>query len=155
MEKLFYTLSAIVAVSALSSCEDKVLLACTDASIVEADLPSVEKMVPAFSPVAGDAETIEIKIDTRNARQTFEGFGTAFSEMDWDAMGLLTPAEKEAIFKDLFAPGYGMNFIKNRVPTAASDYARGWYSYNEYEGDFGMEHFSIENDYTSLIPYMK
>ena len=39
-----------------------------------------------------------------------------------------------------------MNFTFNRAPVGANDFADHWYSYDEVDGDYGMEHFSVEHD---------
>ena len=51
--------------------------------------------------------------------------------------------------------GVGANFTICRMPVAANDFAINWYSYDETEGDFAMEHFSIDNDKQTLIPFIK
>ena len=47
-----------------------------------------------------------------------------------------------------------MNFTFNRAPVGANDFADHWYSYNETDGDYEMEHFSVEHDEQTLIPYI-
>jgi glucosylceramidase len=37
----------------------------------------------------------------------------------------------------------------------ANDYAAEWYSHNEHDGDFAMEHFSIARDHLYLLPYIR
>ena len=57
--------------------------------------------------------------------------------------------------KELFAPGLGANFTICRMPVAANDFSREWYSYNETEGDFDMKNFSISHDLETLVPFIK
>ena len=39
------------------------------------------------------------------------------------------------------------------MPVGANDFSRDWYSYDEVDGDFTMEHFTIANDQTNLDPF--
>lgn len=83
------------------------------------------------------------------------GFGGCFNELGWQALQALDSDARQELLRDLFEPGYGCQFNFCRVPVGASDYASSWYSLNETEGDLGMEHFSIERDRQSLIPYIQ
>ena len=42
-----------------------------------------------------------------------------------------------------------------RTPVGASDYAFGYYSYNDVKEDYTMRNFSIDRDRYILIPYIK
>jgi glucosylceramidase len=108
-------------------------------------------------PVAPDeaSSTADVILDLSNTRQTIEGFGTCFNELGWTSLNVLEPQAREEIMKELFSPGIGANFTLCRMPVAANDFALDWYSYNETEGDFEMENFSIENDMKTLIPFIK
>ena len=46
------------------------------------------------------------------------------------------------------------NFTLCRMPIGANDFARDWYSYDEVDGDFALEHFSIANDLETLVPFI-
>lgn len=86
--------------------------------------------------------------------QVIDGFGGCFNELGWDALSLLSEEQRDAVLNELFGPE-GARFTFCRLPVAANDYARDWYSYNETPGDFAMENFSIERDKSGLIPYIK
>jgi glucosylceramidase len=101
------------------------------------------------------ADSVDAEIDVDNPLQTVDGFGTCFNELGWTSLSALHEADREAIFKELFAPGVGANFTVCRMPVGANDFSRDWYSYNETDGDFEMEHFSIDNDRETLIPFIK
>ncbi len=101
------------------------------------------------------ATTADILIDLTKTRQTIDGFGTCFNELGWTSLSLLKPEDREAILKELFAPGVGANFNICRMPVGANDFSLNWYSYNETEGDFEMDNFSISNDKNTLIPFIK
>ena len=88
-------------------------------------------------------------------QQTIDGFGACFNELGWTALSALNPADRDGIFRELFAPGVGANFTICRMPVGANDFSRDWYSYDEVPGDFALDHFSIENDLRTLVPYIR
>jgi glucosylceramidase len=96
---------------------------------------------------------IEILIDKQ--LQNIDGFGACFNELGWTSLKSLSNTDRESIMKELFAPGVGANFNICRMPIAANDFARDWYSYDETEGDFEMKNFSISNDIQTLVPFIK
>ncbi|WP_199270202.1 glycoside hydrolase family 30 protein [Algibacter sp. L3A6] len=98
---------------------------------------------------------ILISIDTNKQEQEITGFGGCFNELGWDALGMVTPEEKQQILNDLFSQAEGCKFSLCRMPIGANDYAVDWYSHNETEGDFAMKNFSIDRDKKRLIPYIK
>jgi glucosylceramidase len=104
------------------------------------------------TPVSGKPD---IEILTDSPLQTIEGFGACFNELGWTSLNSLDKADREAVMKELFAPGVGGNFTMCRMPVAANDFARDWYSYDEKEGDFEMKDFSIANDLQTLVPFIK
>ena len=85
--------------------------------------------------------------------QALRGFGGCFNELGWLPLQTVTEAERDQIIKELFDPEE-MNFTFNRAPVGANDFADHWYSYDEVEGDYDMEHFSVERDEETLIPYI-
>ena len=103
-------------------------------------------------PAAGPAD---VEVDLAQPAQTITGFGACFNELGWTALSLLSPAERDGVFRELFAPGVGANFTICRMPVGANDFSRDWYSYDETPGDFAMAHFSIANDRETLIPFIK
>lgn len=110
---------------------------------------------------AGDVATLTaevteatVLIDPVCTLQTMEGFGTAASELSWDSLSALTQDERDVIFRELFAPGEGASFVMARTPIGASDFALEYYSYDDVDGDFAMEHFSIERDKGYLLPFL-
>lgn len=98
--------------------------------------------------------TINIHIQTETLKQKIEGFGGAFSELGWQALLKLPTIQRDAALDGLFSSKEA-NFTICRTPMGASDFARGWYSYDETPDDFQLENFSIENDKSTLIPYIQ
>lgn len=93
---------------------------------------------------------------TGETDQKVNGFGGCFNELSWIALNKLSKKKRDEILDMLFEDdkdGLQLNFC--RMPIGASDYAKKWYSHNEVEDDFGMEHFSIDRDREYLLPFIK
>ena len=100
--------------------------------------------------VEGEADVVARGTITEN----FKGFGACFNELSWIALQKTDAASRERLLHDVFSPD-GLDFHYNRLPIGASDFAESWYSHNETEGDFAMEHFSIARDHRHLLPYYR
>ena len=94
-------------------------------------------------------------VDLEHPQQVIEGFGASFNEFGWDALGLLSDSDRAEVMRALFEPGVGLNFSLCRMPVGANDFSRDWYSYDEVDGDFALDHFSIEHDHETLIPFIR
>ena len=95
-------------------------------------------------PVAdGGAATADVSVFPHATRQAIEGFGGAFNEKGWQALSVLSAAQRHEVMRQLFDPATGLGFSVCRVPIGASDYALDRYTLNETAGDFEMNHFSI------------
>lgn len=95
---------------------------------------------------------------TVNEGQTYQrwlGFGGTFNEMGWDALSVLSPADRDRAIKLLFDRTEGIGFTFGRIPMGSSDYGMDRYTLAETAGDFAMASFSIERDKKMLIPYIK
>ncbi len=90
---------------------------------------------------------------TATNTKPLRGFGGCFNELGWLPLQNVSEAERDQIIKELFSPDE-MNFTFNRAPVGANDFADHWYSYDEADGDYEMEHFSVEHDEQTLIPYI-
>ena len=100
------------------------------------------------------ADVLTLNIDPRDTCQVIEGFGACFNELGWDALTLLSDIDRQNILSELFLPDHGANFTVCRMPIGANDFSRDWYSYAETPGDFTMQHFSIDQDRETLIPFI-
>lgn len=110
-----------------------------------------QQILPGISK-AGDI--VDVHISTKDRQQVIHGFGACFNELGWTSLNALGEGDKQAVLKELFLPGAGANFTICRMPVGANDFSRNWYSYNEVDGDFDMQHFSIGNDRETLIPFI-
>lgn len=109
----------------------------------------------AVQASAAGTQPLDLKIDLNRKGQQMDGFGACFNELGWTSLSLLPEADRTAIMEELFKPGKGANFSICRMPVGANDFSRQWYSYNEVDADFEMYNFSINNDYATLIPFIK
>lgn len=95
----------------------------------------------------------DLELDGREY-QKMEGFGGCFNELGWLALSYLSDEKRESVVQELFSPeAANMSFC--RIPMGANDYSIDWYSNDEVEGDYDLEHFSIERDKKYLIPYIQ
>jgi glucosylceramidase len=102
-----------------------------------------------------DSNPSVIEIDSNNRYQTIDGFGGCFNELGWKALNVLDSAQIDVVMGELFDPVDGCRFNICRIPIGANDYATSWYSLADTANDYRMEHFSIERDRRTLIPFIK
>jgi glucosylceramidase len=96
----------------------------------------------------------DVFVETDAPLQAIEGFGACFNELGWTSLSALSPADRESVLRELFAPGVGAGLTLCRMPVGANDFSRDWYSYDEVNGDFALEHFTIANDLETLVPFI-
>jgi glucosylceramidase len=96
-----------------------------------------------------------VSVDVSQVQHQITGFGGAFNEHGWAAMGVLGEAERDSVLRALFDRETGLRFDYCRVPIGASDYALDRYTLNESAGDYAMTKFSIERDEKHLIPFIR
>jgi glucosylceramidase len=107
-----------------------------------------------FEPAFGwDTLNLNIGAAEPSARP-MEGFGACFNEIGWTSLLALSDADRESVLREFFDPGAGARFTYCRMPIGANDFATGPYSYDETDGDFALQHFSIEHDRPTLIPFI-
>jgi glucosylceramidase len=109
-----------------------------------------------FKPRFG-FELLHLNLDPAQTLQTtpMEGFGGCFNELGWTSLKALGTQDREAVLHELFDPTAGARFTYCRMPIGANDFATEAYSYDETDGDFGLQHFSIEHDRQTLIPFIQ
>lgn len=109
---------------------------------------------PSFAPVPTNMFDTDAVVRLDTPGRTVAGFGGAFSEKGWQALGALPEKARWSAMEALFG-NEGCNFSLCRTPLGANDISRGWYSYDETPGDFALDHFSVSNDTDTLIPFIK
>jgi len=97
----------------------------------------------------------DVLVQANPPLQAIEGFGACFSELGWTSLSILSEADRDSVLRELFAPGVGAGFTLCRMPVGANDFSRDSYSYDEVDGDFALERFSVANDLETLVPYIK
>ncbi len=95
----------------------------------------------------------DIKIGEPVGKPIF-GWGCCISEICAKAVFSLDKEKQALIFDELYGEN-GCGFEYGRLSIGANDFAESWYSYNETEGDFAMENFSIERDRKYILPTVK
>lgn len=101
--------------------------------------------------VAATGEALEI---SEALDKPLYGFGCCLSEICIQAIRTLDETKQKEIFRELFSEeGCGFSFC--RLSIGANDFAESWYSYNETDGDYAMEHFSIDRDRKFILPAVK
>ena len=111
------------------------------------------QQIDGKSGAAGTGDVI--KIDPTATEQEMLGFGVSFSELGWQSMGLLPQEDRKAVLDEMFQPGLGAGFTICRLPVGANDFSIDFYSFDETEGDFELNDFSIDRDRTTLLPLVK
>lgn len=94
---------------------------------------------------------VHIFLNSKMQSQTMQGIGGAFSELGGKALLSLDTDAQEQVAKDLF--DHKFNYF--RMAGGASDFGLDAYSLNDTDGDFSMEHFTLEREEKFLIPYME
>jgi glucosylceramidase len=107
---------------------------------------------PPFSQTDSGAPNL---IVTGETHQNWLGFDGCFNELGWKVLSRLNLVKREGIVRELFQPGFELQFNFCRVPIGANDYAESWYSLNETDADYEMRDFSIQRDHQYLIPYIR
>ncbi len=114
--------------------------------------PWQDMPVPAAS--SDSAGSPVVAIDPTVKYQKVIGFGGCFNELAWQALEPLDESKREEVLQALFGPD-GCNFSACREGIGANDFALGWYSLDETPGDYAMDHFNIDEDNKTLIPFIK
>ncbi len=101
------------------------------------------------------AQTPGLTVNDDDGIVAFRAWGTAFNELCWDALGVLTREEQDEILYNVFSPEGDLRINRGRISIGANDYARSWYSCDEVKGDFELRRFNIDRDKLSIIPFIR
>lgn len=105
-------------------------------------------------------EMLNLNVDPSQSIQSggtvhpMQGFGGCFNELGWTSLQALSESDRESVLHELFHPTDGARFTYCRMPIGANDFATEAYSYDETDGDFELNHFSIDHDKKTLIPFI-
>ncbi|MBU1404177.1 MAG: glucosylceramidase [Proteobacteria bacterium] len=124
-------------------------------SLTAKDTPARLTEQPPVVFEATRPETAAITVDPRKRFQKMEGFGGAFTEaaaVTWQKL----PAEKQAeVMRAYFDRDNGLGYTMGRTHINSCDFALGNYAHDEVDGDFSLEHFSIDRDRAAILPMLK
>ena len=86
--------------------------------------------------------------------QPLYGWGCCISEICAKAVLELSEDKQKTIFDELFgAENCGFDYC--RLSIGANDFAESWYSYDETDGDYALEHFSVARDEKYIFPAIR
>lgn len=100
------------------------------------------------------AEAPVLFVDPSRTYQTIDGFGGAFNELGWVALGKASESDAQQAIEALFG-AEGCDFNLARIPIGASDFALDYYSLDDIPEDYELTAFSIDRDRKHLLPYVK
>lgn len=113
---------------------------------------SEQHRVP-FETIVPEGHTITV--DPRCRYQTIEGFGGAFTEAAAVTLQTLSPEKQAEVMRAYFDPTSGIGYSMGRTHINSCDFALGNYAYDDVDGDFDLQHFSIEHDRSAIIPMIQ
>lgn len=99
---------------------------------------------------------LTIGVDTTQTYQTIDGFGFALTDGSASLINGLNEPAKTNLLKELFATDsthIGVSYI--RITIGASDLSAAPFSYDDVNGDIGLQNFSLNIDNVDLIPVLK
>ncbi len=87
-------------------------------------------------------------------KQEVKGFGGCFNEIGWEVLQKIKDKHRNDFLDELFQEE-NCGFRMGRVPIGANDFSLSWYSCDEADDDYELEHFNIERDKKFTIPFVK
>jgi len=94
-----------------------------------------------------------IVLDPIRRFQEHLGIGGAFTDAACTMFYQLSPADREALFHEMFHPSE-MGLSVGRVCIGSSDYASQVYSYDEGAADPELKRFSVDHDRSTILPVL-
>ncbi|MCF8322899.1 MAG: glycosyl hydrolase family 30 [Flavobacterium sp.] len=95
--------------------------------------------------------TIAITLNPEEKFQTITGFGGSFTEASAHLVNKLGVENRKKVM-DAYFSEEGANYSLTRTHIASCDFSLSNYTYAKVENDLQMEHFTIEDDTSDLIP---
>lgn len=111
------------------------------------------KLSPVNQTTASN-NIISISIKPLQRFQKITGFGGSFTESSAYLLNKLSKANREKILKAYFSDE-GANYSLTRTHINSCDFSLSNYAYASVPGDKMLEHFSIDEDKSDLIPVIK
>ncbi len=134
-----------------------VFLSCTDKRTMEVDIYETKAGAKPFEKLTEsiptqDAISIEIKPSERY--QSIIGFGGSFTESSAQLLQMLSVENQEKIIEAYFGES-GARYSLTRKHINSCDFSLGQYSYAPVADDTKLEHFSISEDTSDVIPMIR
>lgn len=98
-----------------------------------------------------DANATRLSITSGTTKQDIIGFGGAITDSSAFVFKDLRKSLQEELLELLYGDS-GNKLTMMRVPIGPSDFAASVYSYDESEGDFALNNFSIAHDTEYILP---
>lgn len=87
--------------------------------------------------------------------QEILGFGGAFTEASALNFKKMTADQKKEVADKYFDAKKGLGYTFCRATINSCDFSADFYSYDDVDGDFALEHFDIAHDKEAIIPMIK
>lgn len=114
---------------------------------------------PALAMGAEAEPGTVIGVDPSQRFQAMVGFGASITDASaWLIQHRMTPAQRDALLRDLFGPAPGIHLSFTRVTIGASDFSRSHYSYDDRpkgETDPALSHFSLAPAKAEVLPTVR
>jgi glucosylceramidase len=94
---------------------------------------------------------VVITLNPEEKFQTITGFGGSFTESSAYLLNQLSKKNRKKILDAYFSEA-GANYSLTRTHIASCDFSLNNYTYAKVENDMTLEHFTIEDDKSDLIP---
>jgi glucosylceramidase len=101
-----------------------------------------------FKPVE---KSLTLNINPEIKYQHIVGFGGSFTEASATLLNQVSPKNRKKILEAYFSES-GANYSLTRTHIASCDFSLNNYTYAKIEGDTALNHFTIEDDKSDLIP---
>lgn len=144
ISKISWVLSLIII---MSSCNKKLEVEVYETSASG----NKHELITAF-PIEGETTNIQLLPD--EIYQEITGFGGSFTEASAYLMNRLSAENRDKIIEAYFGES-GAKYSLTRTHMNSCDFSLSNYSYAPIEGDTTLEHFSIKEDTSDLIPMIK
>ena len=96
-----------------------------------------------------------IVLNPKKIKQTFLGFGGAFTESSASIYSKLDNIKKQELLTAYFNCDIGHSYSFGRTHINSCDFSLGNYSYTQRDNDLKLETFSIDHDRKIIIPFIK
>lgn len=87
--------------------------------------------------------------------QEILGFGGAFTEASTLNLSSVSPEIRKKVMELYFDSKKGIGYSFCRSTINSCDFSEDFYSYDDVEGDFALEHFDISHDKETILPAIR